>query len=128
MRSMRKLFGWFFAFVAVVCLNASARLFILDVVRGHERSSVLSLVPGTAMLLLAIVFAMTWWTSWKDRPTARTWGIAASFLNMSVFLLATYLTRWPRTRGTWELLVVNVFVLIVYGWPDGQTETQSETD
>ena len=78
------------------------------------------------MLLLAVVFAMTWWTSWKDRPAARAWGISASLLNLSVILLVTHLTRWPRTGATWEGLVLSIFVLIVYGWPDRETESLSD--
>src|ERR1019366_8123567 len=125
MHSMRKLFGWFFAFVAVVCLNVSARLFILDLVRNHEGVRLRAFFPGSAMLLLAMVFAMTWWTSWKDRPNAQAWGIAAGFLNMSVFLLVTHVTRWPRTRGTWALLALNAFVLVVYCWPNREAESPS---
>jgi hypothetical protein len=118
MQAMRKVFGWFFAlcFVAV-SLSASLRL-LHDVIQRDGTLHLRALIPSGVLVLLGILFAMAWWSTWRDKPTARTWGIIASLVNLSILFSVAHFTHRPLHSSGWELLVVNVFALVTYIWPD----------
>ncbi len=86
MRTLRKYFGWLFAFTALLCLQIA--LWPLLTIKGQRallsRGPLLIAVVFTG---LAAVFGMAWWTGFKGKPAARAWGIAASVTNVLVSLV-----------------------------------------
>lgn len=121
MKTATMAFGWVFGFFSICCLIATA---------DHFRRSTFWVLG--VMVSLAIVFAMTWWTTWKGRPTARAWGITASLANLSIALYMIYVAHRRLTGATGWMIAVNAFSLIAYSWPDSErhplTAEPSEDD
>jgi hypothetical protein len=118
MKSMRKVFAWFFAFLSVICLFVT-----VDSLRWiglHDRGAVLvrRFLAPVILISFAYLFAMAWWTTWKDKPWARVWGTAASLANLCVMLQVMHAWHRPMTNSRWEIIAVTVFALIAYAWPD----------
>ena len=73
MKTATMLFGWLFGFFSICCIVGTA-----DYLRRNWVPRFSTFWALGAMVSLAIVFAMTWWTTWKRRRTARAWGVTAS--------------------------------------------------
>ena len=79
--------GWIFLVVSLVNVTVSIR-FILYAVRRHYA------VPLGGGPFVGLIFSMAvaaicgaaWWTTWKGRLSARTWGIAGSIMCLLIFL------------------------------------------
>jgi hypothetical protein len=118
MQMMRKVFGWFFALLTISCLGASILFLRSNLLYGR---GILRLSVGIAfcfLMLMAYVFAMAWWSNWKQRPSARAWGIAASLANMAgPFILMTF-RHQALTDLRWKILAFSTFALIAFAWPN----------
>lgn len=112
-QDFRAFFGWLFliksagsAIIAVLGL----RFFL----RQH-------FALPTYSLLLASIFGVAWWDIWKQRPSAKWWGIAASLLLILIFFRQFIYGARPvwYLQGT-SLLVALVGIggLVVFLWPD----------
>ena len=125
-RFFRKIMCWFFAFVAVVCLWI-VLIHISNTIRYYHslHHPLLGMIVPTVFLLLATIFGMAWWTVWKDKTSAKIWGITACLINILVTLM-TYI-RHSRSLSSrqWELFAVGIVGLIAFLWPDKE---ESEMD
>ena len=121
MRTLRKIFGWLFAILAIFCLLGWASQLRFAFTQSHAHSIARSIfgefVASVLMLATMLVFGMAWWTTWKDRPKARAWGLTASVLWLSAPLVNSYLLHHPMTDGKWKLVAVGAVALISYAWP-----------
>ena len=120
MQIMRKIFSWFFAVLTISCLGASV-LFLrsnLQFGRGIFRLSVG--VGFCFLMLMAYVFAMGWWSNWKQRSSARGWGIAASLANMAGPFFLMFFRHQALTDMRWKILAFSTIALIAFAWPDAR--------
>ncbi len=115
---------WLFAISSLGCLRIGL-LRILRIVLRHNAARSFNLLFATAFFVAAIIFALAWWTIWKERPSAKAWGIAASL----IFILlpigsAVYFSR--SILGPFGvMLATGVVALVAFLWraePHGATE------
>lgn len=130
-RILRLYMGGVFAIESVVCLCVAPG-FILRIVSRHfySLSPLRSLLICAIFPVMAIIYGVASWKIWKEKPTGKGWGIAAS-------ILQTVLPLWLvlfRSRSIWschgESLVIGATGIIVFLWPyNKESETErSETN
>jgi drug/metabolite transporter (DMT)-like permease len=68
--------------------------------------------------LLTYIFGMAWWTVWKEKPSGKSWGIAASLINNLVMIMAYILHKRSLSGYQWEVLAIGIVGLIAFLWPD----------
>jgi hypothetical protein len=116
MRTVRSLFGWLFGSVALWGCIFEAMAY-RNLLLSNRPFTPLDLVARCVMGLLVVVFAGTWWTSWNEKRWARTWGILASLLGISVTFVGMHLMHHHQLQGFVSLLL-NAVGLFAYVWPD----------
>lgn len=133
MDSARKYVSWIFAlaFVIGVPITFTTTVQMFSGM-GHRDPSVhlsaawwlLVFVLPLAMPLQTALFGVAWWTVFREKRSARVWGIAASM----VFILWTVLPLILPPHSFWngELLLLGTGLagLIVFAWP-GQRSTDT---
>jgi hypothetical protein len=74
------------------------------------------------MPLQTAVFGVAWWTVFREKRSARAWGIAASMVFILWVLLPLFMT--PHFFWTGELLLLGVGTigLVVFAWPGQLTD------
>jgi hypothetical protein len=101
MQGIRKIMAWIFAFISLVCLWIVLRY--IGAIYRHLASlphpSLKLLVVPAVFSALTAVFGLAWWTTWKEKASARGWGIAACLINtlLSVWRLIFSLARTGTT-------------------------------
>lgn len=124
--------SWIFAlaFVIGVPITFTTTVQIFGSIRHRDPNVHL---PGTWWLLVFLVpwvlpletavFGVAWWTVFREKRSARAWGIAASMVFILWVLLPLLTT--PHFFWTGELLLLSVGTigLIVFAW--GTTEDWS---
>lgn len=113
---MRKLFGGYFAAVAVLFCWPVLTAPVLT--RYDDRMRLAPYLSLGALVLLAAVPAMAAWSTWKDWPRARVWGVLASLLVGSVPLILVRFRHRPLTHASVVIMVLCGLALISYAWPD----------
>jgi hypothetical protein len=84
-------FAGIFALTSVVYFGYS-----LYTVYRHHAGMPVRMQFGLALgLTLAFIFGAAWWNLWMERPSADSWGIAASFVYALMFLRAILTTNPP---------------------------------
>ena len=67
----------------------------------HKSSPILPTLRNVFAIALygvfPIVCGLAWWTIWKRKSSARPWGVAASLMNISVFIPPMIVVR-PQQR------------------------------
>jgi hypothetical protein len=87
-----------------------------------------SLIVPAVFVLQAYIFGMAWWTVWKDKTSAKNWGIAASLINiLSILWLHLRHSRSLSSRE-WELLAIGIVALIAFLWPDKEEPEIYDTE
>jgi drug/metabolite transporter (DMT)-like permease len=79
-------------------------------------------VPFSAFVV--VVAGAAWWTTWKELPTARAWAIAASLINVYIFLQQFLFPQsvWHHRVGS---LLAGVAGLVVFLRPDRPRQPRS---
>jgi hypothetical protein len=125
MRDIRKFLGWAFLIASLV----SICLTILSIERGIQmhydflRPRILLL--EAAFPVMAVIFGMTWWTVWRDKPSARGWGAAASSIQILLPLCMIIFRSYSILGCQGVGLALGVVGLIAFSWPD---KSQTATD
>ena len=78
MNIARKLMCWLFAISSVLCLWNAVRLIEFMLHRHDAFRSLRSVLIAVSLPALAAIYSVAWWTNWKEKRSARGWGIAAS--------------------------------------------------
>jgi hypothetical protein len=113
---LRQMCGWLFGVCSIVALGVSfPRRGIFNDLGGLRWST---LIVSGVMVLLALVFAMAWWTTVKARPTARAWGITASIANLLGPLYMLLFRHLPLTYSGLMVVAISMLALVVYAWPN----------
>lgn len=122
-REIRKYLSWIFAFTALVCVSISYSL-TPKMLRHGQSVAHLSLgwqiflvVAPWLFPIATIVFAMAWWTSFKEKPSAKVWGILASLINIQVALFPVLIPPHSIFNGFLLILAIGVAGLIVFARP-----------
>lgn len=115
MQDIRRVICWVFAFEFLLHLVISLRS-ILYTSRGSYAFPPLSnlLVTPWFSAVVATVCVAAWWTGWRGKTSARGWGIAASLVNILIFLRPILLPSrfvWDRHAGA---LVIGAVGLVVF--------------
>jgi Zn-dependent protease len=110
MHSLRKFLYWAFAISAITCLQMTVVFFSRSLAMPDRVSFWRAHMVPVCFFLMATIFAAAWWTVWKQKPSGRIWGAAASLINLLTGL-------WPMMM--WPGEVFHVFgvvgVLSVFG-------------
>lgn len=120
MRSFRKLIGALFGVIAIFCLLAAAGELRYAILGSQGHSHHFAFIATAFMLGVCSVFSAAAWTTLRERPQARAWGLAASVLWLAAPLFNSYMEHRPLSRARWELLAVGTIALIAFAWPDAE--------
>lgn len=114
MKVARAVLSWVFAFTALLCLSIAVWYLQAAVHRFHSLPPPRLLIVPAIFSLMAVIYAASWWTTLKGKPSARVWGVLASLTNISVFVLPMFLHS--RSAGGHNLvsLAVGVAGLIAF--------------
>jgi hypothetical protein len=127
MRAVRNFLCWMFALGAILFLRSTlyALLDIASWPQAHLPSTFLKAVLHGALALLGLLYAITSWTFWDGRPTARRWGLFASAANAVLGCLFLYMDRRFLTAPATAflnpdalLLGVGIAGLVAFRRPD----------
>jgi hypothetical protein len=117
MQDLRKFLAWIFAVTSLLCLWTSF-WFVPRIIHLHYVFSPLRglLVAAAAALfpILATIYGVAWWAVWKEKASARGWGIAASLIHVLISLSLIVLPLHPVTSCTWPVLATGIFGLVVF--------------
>lgn len=109
MRAIRAFISWIFALAALSCLGIAIRYVRLDFFSAEpwQQLSILRrLIVPVAFSLQGTVFAMAWWTGFREKSSMRGWGIAASALLLLAALFPIILILWFDQN--WSNLMVGL--------------------
>jgi hypothetical protein len=122
MHQLRKPLSRGFALGALVLLENALSIILGMAHRDHAflYPRILFLVAG--FLALAAIYGGAWWTAWKGRRSARSWGIAASLVNTLIPLLIIYF-RHSIGRHFQVLLAVGIAGLVAFSRRYEQTDS-----
>ena len=127
MQAFRRFFvAWIFALISALLIVAvvfsSTKGFNIQGRPQLHRA----IVPVAAVLAIAAVFGMAWWTTWMKKPLERTWGAAASLLCLLALATSMHFFHHHLDNSRYTAIVFSVGALITYLWPDGPKESAPE--
>lgn len=81
------------------------------------RNLLASTVVAVVFAVLAAAFGVAWWTVWREKPSARRWGITASLMNilLSLFPLMLAIFFSLSFRGYLAEMVTTFGIIFVIG-------------
>jgi hypothetical protein len=84
----------------------------IQVLRQHPYTSwnfrtwLLVLLLSVIVPVIAIIFGVAWWTNWKEKHSARCWGIAASLTFVLIsFYVFFIISKWVLWAPEVELAI-----------------------
>jgi len=112
---IRMVAAWVFAVVCVPYAWVAVRDCI-HIIHWHNTPFILHrlLISVLYLATVAVTGGMAWWTVWKGRPSARLWAIAASIMQLVIFVR----TLMDPTRSFWSYqwgaLIVGTIALGIF--------------
>jgi len=67
---------------------------------------------------MAIIFGVAWWNIWKQRPSAKGWGVAASSIHILLSLWMIIFRSYPILSCQGFGLILGTVGLIAFLWRD----------
>jgi len=128
LRILKLALGWNFAFLSLLCAGLACwiilRTFQIQLMAASSHP--VALILDAVFPAMAAVFGVAWWKVWKQRPSARIWGIAASVL-LALYPLS-HIIRFPRLIYGYDLVVLSVAIagLIAFYMSDKAPPEQIE--
>jgi len=120
MRMLRTLLCWLFGISSLFCLwNAS--WLVLRIMHRHDafQTSRSFLIAGI-LPVFAVIYSVAWWTVWKEKPTARGWGIAASLINVLFPVWGIFHSSRSLPGAIGIMFGVGVAGLVAFLWRNEQ--------
>ena len=127
MNAIGKFFGWFYGFESLICLGISVFGFRSRLARAHGTVRLGMIGLLACFLALTLVFAMAWWTTRRQMPVARVWGILASLANLAMPLDLIFRFHEPLNSPEWTGMVFGALGLVAYAWPEREEYLSVET-
>ena len=134
--SVRKYVSWIFAlaFLIGVPITFTTISNIFSSMRYRDPSVHLSVgswllvfvVPGVTPLQTA-VFGVAWWTVFREKRSARAWGMAASMVFILWVVLPLMMSPHFFWTGDLLLLGVGMIGLLVFAWPGQSSDIVQKT-
>jgi FtsH-binding integral membrane protein len=120
MQNFRRLISWALCAVFAISSLACFRSALLSILlRIHQHYSLLDLgnlrVPAV-LLMLAGIFGVASWTIWKEKRSAKGWGVAASLANILLSLWSIMFFTRPIRGPMGILFVIGVVGLVIFLW------------
>lgn len=108
LKALKWALSWNFAFLCLLCIALACRTVVRTL---HLQINMASSHPWVLMLdavfpAMATVFGVAWWKVWKERTSARAWGIVANILITALPLW--HIIRFPRSTYSYDVLVLAV--------------------
>jgi hypothetical protein len=128
LKAVRWALSWNFAFLSLLCIVLALRIILstsqlqLKAASSHP----FALVLDAVFPAMSIVFGLAWWKVWKQRPSARTWGIVASVLVTTLPL--RQIIFFPRSIHSYSVLVLasGIVGLVAFSMRDKTSEQNDE--
>ena len=126
MNELRKYVSWIFGitFLIGVPITYSTTVNLLKaILRSHPSaplpfsSRALLLVIPWVIPFQTAVFGIAWWTVFREKHSARVWGILASLSFLAWVILPLLITPRFFWRGDLLILAIGVVGLIAFVWP-----------
>jgi hypothetical protein len=118
---LRKVWSGLFAITSAVAIWGTFRIAPHMLHRQFSGTNVLASIEAvTVCPIEAIVFGLAWWSVWKEKPSARFWGVAASL----IWLLTALIAYVQFSRLTWALPIAGIAGLIAFSAPDKTVDRQ----
>jgi hypothetical protein len=121
LRILRNFLSWNFAFLSLVCVVLGYWI----IRRSLDHRGIADYPHPWALILFAVfpamaaVFGIAWWKVWRERSSARPWGIAASLTLMIYPLRHIFFATQPFANFTIITLAVGIVGLVVFAMPEG---------
>jgi hypothetical protein len=113
---------WNFAFCSVLTFGLAIWLTSGMIQRHGVAVPLRAWLVNGVLPLEATIFALAWWFIWKNRPSARVWGLAGSLI-LILNSLAFYL---QRSRPLWVLLALGAIGIVAFAWRDEMHGSMSQ--
>lgn len=121
MHTIRKYLSWVFAVTSLICVqvlftHAWDTVGQLAADQPLRFRLLLLLVPSM-MIAFAVVFAMAWWTTFKEKRSSRWWGIAASLIVIQASLLPVLFPPHSISNSFSLVSVLGIVGVIAFAKP-----------
>lgn len=107
---------WLYAIFSLLSVWSASKFTVHFVRRQSETGSFPNLLIASLFLILAVLYAVAWWTTWKKKSSSRAWGIAAFVTYVLLPILGVTLSRSISVALT-IMFAVGVIGLVVLLWP-----------
>jgi len=116
--------AWLFGLTSLISICFAVRIILRVIYRCNSFLQLQIQIISAFFPVLAIIFGVAWWTVWKQKNSAKGWGIAASLIYVLLSLWEIVFSKrpWNSFLGT---LAVGLVGLIVFLWP---YEKEADTD
>jgi hypothetical protein len=117
MNELRKFMGWLFALTSLISIWCACKI-TLHIIHRHSYTifSLRNQFISAFFPVLAVIFGVAWWTTVKEKQSAKGWGIAASLIFVSLSLWEIVFSK-----GMWSsfgvMLAVGITGIILFVWP-----------
>jgi hypothetical protein len=127
MRVLRLYIGGVFAIASVLCIFMTFLIIqrTFRVQTDYAFSNPRILLIDAVFPAMALIYAAAFWTVWKEMPSARGWGIAASILQILTPLW--HIIRYPRSIHTYNVLVLAIGIAGLFAF-SMRDKASPETD
>jgi hypothetical protein len=117
MNTVRKQMCLVFAISSLLGVWTACR-FIPHILHLHHAS--LSRVVFAALVfpVLVVIYSAASWTVWKEKRSARAWGIAASLTYVLINLQMIFVSSRSVPNCVWIMSAIGVAGLIAFSWRD----------
>jgi drug/metabolite transporter (DMT)-like permease len=110
-----------FAMFFLGCIWMAGR-FIPNILHQHHASLSHVVLAVSVFPVLAVIYSVAWWTVWKEKRSARAWGIAASLTIVLINLWLIFRVIFHSSRSlrwcVWDALAIGVAGLVAFSWRD----------
>ena len=134
-QDFRKFMAWLFAIACVGNSVAFSRSLPVALTHHYSLSFIQRLLYAPIFpAIVAIICGTAWWTGWKEKRSARGWGIAASVMYLVIFIRQFLIPLQPVTgRHVGALLfgIVGIYVFLrnsAHPFPNSLIEAFYERD
>jgi hypothetical protein len=123
---IRTLVCWLYAICSLLSIWNAFKSIAHFVRRQSETGSFPNLLIASLFLILAVLYAVAWWTTWKKKSSSRAWGIAAFVTYVLLPILGVTLSR-SISVALAIMFAVGVIGLVVLLWPAHKEPPEDES-
>ena len=130
MRVLRVYMGGVFAISSLICTFLAFWLVqqTYQVQKRYAFSHPGVLLADLAFPALAVIYAVAFWTIWKERPSARGLGIVASILQILLPLRQIVVHSWHVRSYDGIVLALGIVGLIVFSMREGMVPEEDNSE